>query len=147
MRRLALIAALLAAPVPGLAQEHAEAPAGVLRWLDKLSGESGDMELSRGQSASNGRLTVQLDACRYPADNPMADAQAHLTVVDSTVAEPVFSGWMLASAPALSALDHPRYDVWVLRCAGPGIDPPPEAAAADEGEGDLPEGEPVNAGD
>jgi hypothetical protein len=23
---------------------------------------------------------------------------------------------MIASSPAISALDHPRYDVWVLRC-------------------------------
>jgi hypothetical protein len=29
---------------------------------------------------------------------------------------PVFSGWMIASSPALSAMDHPRYDVWILRC-------------------------------
>ena len=28
----------------------------------------------------------------------------------------IFSGWMLASSPALNALEHPRYDVWVLRC-------------------------------
>jgi hypothetical protein len=29
---------------------------------------------------------------------------------------PVFQGWLIGSAPALHALDHPRYDVWVLRC-------------------------------
>jgi len=23
---------------------------------------------------------------------------------------------MIASSPALNALDHPRYDVWVMRC-------------------------------
>ena len=31
-----------------------------------------------------------------------------------------FYGWMFASSPALSALDHPRYDIWVLKCR---IDP------------------------
>ncbi|MEZ5895625.1 MAG: DUF2155 domain-containing protein [Parvularculaceae bacterium] len=29
----------------------------------------------------------------------------------------VFSGWMFASSPALSALEHPVYDVWVIDCA------------------------------
>ncbi|MEO0381372.1 MAG: DUF2155 domain-containing protein, partial [Pseudomonadota bacterium] len=24
--------------------------------------------------------------------------------------------WMIASAPALSAMEHARYDVWVMRC-------------------------------
>ena len=33
-------------------------------------------------------------------------------------AEPVFSGWMFASSPALSAMEHPIYDVWVLSCEG-----------------------------
>ena len=28
----------------------------------------------------------------------------------------IFSGWMFASSPALSALDHPVYDIWVLEC-------------------------------
>ena len=28
-----------------------------------------------------------------------------------------FSGWMIASTPALSAMDHSRYDIWVMRCA------------------------------
>ena len=27
-----------------------------------------------------------------------------------------FSGWMFASSPALSAMEHPVYDVWVLDC-------------------------------
>ena len=27
-----------------------------------------------------------------------------------------FSGWMFASSPALSALEHPVYDVWAVDC-------------------------------
>ena len=129
MKQLALILILVAGPA--VAQGYDEAPGGVLRWLDKLTGQTGDMELSRGQSASNGRLTIQLDGCRYPADNPAGDAQAHLTVMDATRADPVFSGWMLASSPALSAMDHPRYDVWVLRCVVPGYQPPEVADTPD----------------
>ena len=98
------------------AEPGKQAPAGLLRWLDKVSGETADVELSRGQSAVWGRLTIQMDDCRYPAEDPSSDAYAHLTIRDSLVKEPVFSGWMIASSPALSALDHARYDVWVLRC-------------------------------
>ena len=28
----------------------------------------------------------------------------------------IFSGWMFASSPALNALEHPVYDVWVIDC-------------------------------
>ncbi|MES2667703.1 MAG: DUF2155 domain-containing protein [Pseudomonadota bacterium] len=143
MIRAALILLLLAGPAT--AQDYGEAQAGVLRWLDKLTGDSGDMELGRGQSASNGRLTIQLDSCRYPTDNPNADANAHLTIIDSDRPEPVFSGWMLASSPALSAMDHPRYDVWVLRCVVPGsevvVDETPPATDPAETDPALPEGE------
>jgi hypothetical protein len=116
MTRFALLVALLLTPVHASAQEAASARGGVVRWLDKLSGQVGDVDLSRGQSVKEGRLTIQLDECRYPVADPASNAYAHLTILDELRAEPVFSGWMIASSPALSALDHPRYDVWILRC-------------------------------
>lgn len=125
-----LAAALIALPTLAGAQDFADADAGVLRWLDKLTGETADIELSLGQTAESGRLTIRLDACRYPADNPAADAEAHLTISEQGIEKPVFDGWMIASSPALSALEHPRYDVWVLRCTTPDL--PPAEAPADQ---------------
>ena len=124
MKALALLMALA---LPVSAQETGEAPAAEftdsdgaqLRFLDKLTNETGDVALSRGQTAKFGRLVVRLDSCRYPTGNPASDAEAHLTVIEETTEAPLFSGWMLASSPALSALDHPRYDVWVLSCVLP----------------------------
>jgi hypothetical protein len=115
MKRMA-IAVVIAAAIPVEAQDAASAPGGVVRWLDKLSGQVADVDLSRGQSVKQGRLTIQLDECRYPVADPASNAYAHLTIMDELQPAPVFSGWMIASSPALSALDHPRYDVWILRC-------------------------------
>jgi len=108
------LATLCAAPMQ--AETAISASGGVVRWLDKVSGETGDLELSRGQSAQNGRLTIQLDECRYPKDDAPTEAYAHLTILDKLMDKPAFTGWMIASSPALSAMDHSRYDVWVLRC-------------------------------
>ena len=133
MTRL-ILAALLCAPLMVHAQEMESAPGGTVRFLDKITGKVADLSLSRGQSVIEGRLTVQLDECRYPRDNPAADAQTHLTVMDGQAPEPVFSGWMLASSPALSAMDHPRYDIWVLSCdsgfVAPELDISPDAPEA-----------------
>jgi hypothetical protein len=93
------------------------APGGVLRIQDKMTGVVADQDMAAGQSHALGRLTVTLDACRYPADLPMGEAFAHVTITDSGA--PLFKGWMIASSPALSALDHPRYDVWILHCDVP----------------------------
>ena len=119
MIRLAVLAIFLAAPA--MAEDVKAAPGGVLRWLDKVTGETADIELADGQAAVSGRLTIQLDECRYPVDNPASNAYAHLTISDTDHSTPIFSGWMVAATPALSALDHPRYDVWPLHCVTPDV--------------------------
>ena len=134
MRALAL---MLALALPVAAQEtdpaqgdgrpdFTDSDGAQLRFLDKLTSETGDVTLGTGQSAKFGRLVVRLDSCRYPTSNPASDAEAHLTVTEEQTGSELFDGWMLASSPALSALDHPRYDVWVLSCVLP--EAPAEAA-------------------
>jgi hypothetical protein len=128
MKWLALVLALSG---PAVAQDFAESEGGSLRFLDKLTSETGDVTLNRGQSAKFGRLLVQLNRCRYPVANPSSDSEAYLTIVEETTGLELFSGWMLASSPALSALDHPRYDVWVLSCILPEAAPAPEEPASE----------------
>ena len=114
------IAALLLAAAPAHAQQQpqdaADAPGAVLRALDTISGETIDFELPAGSQATFGTLVITLRACRYPVGNPTSDAYAGLRIQSALTDDPLFDGWMIASAPALSALDHPRYDVWVIRC-------------------------------
>nr|WP_246107279.1 DUF2155 domain-containing protein [Puniceibacterium confluentis] len=93
-----------------------DAPGATLRALDKLSGKVTDIQLSNGARQALGRIEVELGDCRYPEGNPSGDAYAFVTIREAGKADPVFRGWMVASAPALNAVDHPRYDVWVMRC-------------------------------
>lgn len=135
------VLALVVMAGPALAQEVADAAGAKLRFLDKLAGTVTDLVLQDGQSKQEGRLTITLDGCRYNPENPAAEAFAHVTVLDANLTEPVFDGWMVASSPALSALDHPRYDVWVLRCDVPDLVLPEVEAAPEDGgtgEGDPP---------
>jgi hypothetical protein len=111
------VAAALVIAAAAAAQEVASAPGAVLRALDKVSGEIEDIELSLGESRVFGRLAVTLGDCRYPLDDPASNAFAHLTIIDTTHQKTEFDGWMVAASPALSALDDPRYDLWLLRCS------------------------------
>ena len=115
----ALILAVLMWPSLGMAQDVAEAPGGTVRWLDKISGVTKDVEMTVGETQQHGRLAITLDDCRYPVRDPASNAFAHLTIRDSLQEQPVFLGWMIATSPALSSMDHARYDVWVLRCKTP----------------------------
>ena len=111
---LVLLALLVASPV--VAQQATTAPGGTLRVLDKITGRTQDYDFNTGQTRTVGLLAITMSECRYPSGNRSGDAYTLLTVVYNNAADPVFRGWMIASAPALNALDHPRYDVWALRC-------------------------------
>jgi hypothetical protein len=125
MKAFAILFTLLA--TPALA-ETATADGAVLRMLDKLSGATEDITMANGSTLERGAITIRMDECRYPANDPSSDAFVHLTVADMRSQSLAFEGWMVASSPALSAMDHPRYDVWVLSCDVPGLD----AAAPEE---------------
>ncbi|WP_135503726.1 DUF2155 domain-containing protein [Roseovarius aestuariivivens] len=117
MWRAAAVMGLACFAFPLGAQEQAEIGTGaVLRWLDRTAGETGDVEVSNASAVAIGKLRVELGECRYPAGNPSGDAFAFLTVHPEEGARPIYSGWMIASSPALNPLEHPRYDIWVLRC-------------------------------
>ena len=89
----------------------------MLRGLDKLTGQVADFELQNGYSVNFGTLRVDMAQCRHPSENPTGEAYAFISVYeDHGEGANLFQGWMIASSPALSALDHARYDVWVLRC-------------------------------
>lgn len=88
----------------------------VLRGLDRITGAVNNFSMTVGETLEFERLEVTLEACRYPVGNINADAFALLKIRDIRNDEPSFYGWMFATSPALSALDHPRYDVWVLSC-------------------------------
>lgn len=114
-RPLLAICALLAGALACQAEEVADAPGAIMRGLDKMSSQITDLSIKNGDTVTFGTLSVSVSDCRYPANDPAANAYAHVMISDATGATD-FDGWMIASSPALSALDHPRYDVWVLRC-------------------------------
>lgn len=97
-------------------QKTSQGTGAVLRLQEKVSGQIEDFEMANGASQKAGRLTIMLQECRYPQDNPAGEAFAFIVVREESRAEPVFQGWMIGSSPALNAMEHPRYDVWVLRC-------------------------------
>lgn len=108
---------LLLVPALGQSGLTARGQGAILRGLDKVSGQTTDLALAVGDTVDYGRLRVHLAECRFPADDPSSDAFAELTIDDRAANKTVFSGWMIASSPALSALDDARYDIWVMSCS------------------------------
>ncbi|CTQ32110.1 DUF2155 domain-containing protein [Jannaschia rubra] len=113
---LATLLACLASGAGAQAVQTGDGIGAVLRTLDKTSGEVIDVEMEVGQTMAYGPLQVTLHECRYPANNPTGDAFGLIQVVNAREVKELFAGWMVASSPALNALENRRYDVWLLRC-------------------------------
>ena len=64
-------------------------------------------------------LEITARACRKRPPEETPETAAFLEIDDARPGQPtrrVFTGWMFASSPAVSALEHPVYDVWVIDC-------------------------------
>lgn len=89
-----------------------------LRVLDMIAGSTETVEIAAGTDGLVGRLRLRVLDCKTPADGTGLGDVGLLQIWDSKTAAdaPAFSGWMFAESPALSALDHARYDVWLISC-------------------------------
>lgn len=97
-------------------------PAVKLRTLDKSTARTTTLETKVGETIQYGSLFIKVQSCRKsnPLEKPESAAfiQIWEIPINSDKSEWIFSGWMFASSPALSAMDHAVYDIWVLDCAG-----------------------------
>ena len=88
-----------------------------LRTMDKITGRVQKITVGIGEQKKVGSLTVLVEKCLKKPPEETPENAAFLTVVDEDLPEkPVFHGWMFSSNPALSAMEHPVYDIWVVEC-------------------------------
>lgn len=106
----------------------------LLQGLDKVTARISTFESPVGGSARFGTLEIFPRYCqRTPPEEP-PESVAFLEVYEARPGEErsgLFHGWMFASSPALNALEHPVYDVWVLECKVTGATPEAPARSGD----------------
>lgn len=97
-----------------------------LQSLDKITARTMTFEAKVGSTVKFGSLYIKIQSCQKapPVEQPEAAAFLQIWEIksggDAKEENPewVFSGWMFASSPGLSYMDHSIYDVWVLDCLG-----------------------------
>ena len=88
-----------------------------LRTMDKITGRVQKITVDIGEQTKVGSLTVLVEKCLKKPPEETPENAAFLTVIDEDSPDkPVFHGWMFSSNPALSAMEHPVYDIWVVEC-------------------------------
>ncbi len=121
MRRLFVSLSLgLAVAAGGLAvPRQAGAEVAVLQGLDKITARISTLHVPVDQPASFGSLEIIVRRCQKAPPEETPESSAFLEIVDVRPDSPsvlLFTGWMFASSPAISALEHPVYDIWVKDC-------------------------------
>lgn len=103
------------APEPG----WIELPVAVMQGLDKITARISTFQARVGETAVFGTLSITPRACRKRPPTETPENAAFLEVDEQKPDEEqvrLFTGWMFASSPALNAVEHPVYDVWLLDC-------------------------------
>ncbi|MBI1244453.1 MAG: DUF2155 domain-containing protein [Alphaproteobacteria bacterium] len=117
---LFIILAFLLSPTLAIAQAlSVEGSVAVLQTLDKVTGRVRSLEAPVGQEVEFGPLTIRVRACRKRPPEDPPESAAYLEISErksAATVNDIFKGWMFASSPAVSALEHPVYDVWVIDC-------------------------------
>ncbi len=91
----------------------------VLRGLDKVTGRATDLLAPAGVPVKFGSLSINVRYCHTvpPEEPPETTAFVQVDDIDTqNRSKRIFSGWMFASSPALNAVEHAIYDVWVITC-------------------------------
>lgn len=125
------ITVLLAAGFAADSQAYAQAignPVAVFTGLDKITGRITVFDVYIDETVQFGSLQLTPKAC-YSRPSSEAQSVAAFVQVDEVSLQAtmkrVFSGWMFADSPALSAIDNAVYDVWLIDCKQTSDVPPP----------------------
>jgi len=88
----------------------------LLQALDKTTGRTSFLTVHLNQPYVYGDLQIVAEKClKHPPEETPENA-VFMTIIDKGDNKEVFKGWMFSSEPALSAMDHSMYDVWVVDC-------------------------------
>ena len=92
-----------------------------MQALDKITARISTLAAPVGEPRRFGTLEVTVQRCVFhpPEETPENAAFVVIRDLGYDPSEPptdVFSGWMFSSSPAISALEHPVYDITILSC-------------------------------
>ncbi|WP_210414187.1 DUF2155 domain-containing protein [Luteithermobacter gelatinilyticus] len=94
-------------------------PVAVLGALDKITTRLSSIEARQNEVVRFGTLEIVMRYCRSTPPEETPESVAFLEITDvgnDAQRKKVFSGWMFASSPAVSPLEHPVYDIWLTSC-------------------------------
>ena len=93
-----------------------------MQALDKITARISTLSTPVGEARQFGTLEVTVQQCAFHPPEETPENAAFVIIRDlgydpSVAPAEEFSGWMFSSSPAISALEHPVYDITLLACS------------------------------
>ena len=91
----------------------------LLQRLDKVTARTFPIEVGIEDIIHFGTLELIIHKCETSNPEDPIENAAFLEISElreQSTPRLLFMGWMFSSSPAISALEHPVYDVWVVSC-------------------------------
>ena len=91
----------------------------LLRSVDKLTGRTKEIKISTDTPKKLGSLNITLQRCLKKPPEETPENSAFLLIEEENregETNQIFNGWMLSSNPAISPMEHPIWDIWVVEC-------------------------------
>lgn len=104
-----------------------------MQAMDKITGKVNVIEVPVGGEVKFGSFSVVVRSCKTNSEDEIPENFAFVDVTDKSFDKDefnIFKGWMFSSSPAVNAVEHPIYDVWLLKCFNG--EPKPEQLLSEE---------------
>ena len=108
-----VFAFLMLCAVPCGAHAYVSHDAAVVRIMNKAAGKAQTVTIPVGRAAEFEKLNLVVRSCQQT--DPF-DAEDFFMFVEISQNAKIFSGWMSRNEPGANPLQHPDYDVWLVRC-------------------------------
>lgn len=128
----ALAAAMCLLAIPAMADTIAN-PVAAFSGLDKITGRITKFDVYIDETVQFGALQITPRVCytRPPTETQRTSVFIEVDQVSlKGQVTRIFTGWMFADSPALNAIDHAVYDIWLEDCKQSTDVPPPESTEA-----------------
>lgn len=117
---------------PALA-ERISNPVAEFAGIDKITGRITSFDVYIDETVQFGALQVTPKVCYSRDESEAQKIDAFVEVDEITLDRKIrriFSGWMFADSPALNAVEHAIYDVWLTGCKQASDVPAPKGVKA-----------------
>lgn len=92
-----------------------------LQGLDKVTARTFEISGALNTVYDHKTISLMVKKCWKSGPDEAPESIAYVDIFEKRQDEEplkIFSGWMFASEHAVSALEHPVYDIWVKACVG-----------------------------